>query len=89
MAREARRGTRSRTRRPKEPPWLRRLLLLEETECVGEFSSWETRFILNAAFDASLSVLRPPATKKMRLFGYKEDPFVFLTEDDPVFNSIQ
>uniref|UniRef100_A0A673A7F2 tRNA (cytosine(34)-C(5))-methyltransferase n=1 Tax=Sphaeramia orbicularis TaxID=375764 RepID=A0A673A7F2_9TELE len=27
--------------------------------------------------------------KKMRLFGYKEDPFVFLTEDDPVFTTIQ
>ncbi|XP_075867411.1 RNA cytosine C(5)-methyltransferase NSUN2 [Nelusetta ayraudi] len=34
-------------------------------------------------------VCGPPASKKMRLFGYKEDPFVFLTEDDPVFNSIQ
>lgn len=32
---------------------------------------------------------RPPASKKMRLFGYKEDPFVFLTEDDPVFTTIQ
>uniref|UniRef100_A0AAQ5XLV9 tRNA (cytosine(34)-C(5))-methyltransferase n=1 Tax=Amphiprion ocellaris TaxID=80972 RepID=A0AAQ5XLV9_AMPOC len=31
----------------------------------------------------------PPPSKKMRLFGYKEDPFVFLTEDDPVFNTIQ
>ncbi|XP_037651965.1 RNA cytosine C(5)-methyltransferase NSUN2 [Sebastes umbrosus] len=34
-------------------------------------------------------VCGPPASKKMRLFGYKEDPFVFLTEDDPVFTSIQ
>lgn len=32
---------------------------------------------------------RPPASKKMKLFGYKEDPFVFLTEDDPVFTTIQ
>uniref|UniRef100_A0A8P4GGQ9 tRNA (cytosine(34)-C(5))-methyltransferase n=1 Tax=Dicentrarchus labrax TaxID=13489 RepID=A0A8P4GGQ9_DICLA len=32
---------------------------------------------------------RPPAAKKMKLFGYKEDPFVFLTEDDPVFTTIQ
>uniref|UniRef100_A0A8D0AH47 tRNA (cytosine(34)-C(5))-methyltransferase n=1 Tax=Sander lucioperca TaxID=283035 RepID=A0A8D0AH47_SANLU len=31
----------------------------------------------------------PPASKKMRLFGYKEDPFVFLTEEDPVFTTIQ
>uniref|UniRef100_A0A8B9HF66 tRNA (cytosine(34)-C(5))-methyltransferase n=1 Tax=Astyanax mexicanus TaxID=7994 RepID=A0A8B9HF66_ASTMX len=26
---------------------------------------------------------------KMKLFGFKEDPFVFLTEDDPVFPPIQ
>uniref|UniRef100_A0A674ML06 tRNA (cytosine(34)-C(5))-methyltransferase n=1 Tax=Takifugu rubripes TaxID=31033 RepID=A0A674ML06_TAKRU len=32
---------------------------------------------------------KPPASKKMRLFGYKEDPFVFLTEEDPVFTTIQ
>ncbi|XP_041665044.1 RNA cytosine C(5)-methyltransferase NSUN2 [Cheilinus undulatus] len=31
----------------------------------------------------------PPPSKKMKLFGYKEDPFVFLTEEDPVFTSIQ
>ncbi|CAN9503773.1 unnamed protein product [Ophioblennius macclurei] len=31
----------------------------------------------------------PPPSKKMRLFGYKENPFVFLTEDDPVFTTIQ
>ncbi|XP_068603268.1 RNA cytosine C(5)-methyltransferase NSUN2 [Brachionichthys hirsutus] len=34
-------------------------------------------------------VCGPPAAKKMRLFGYKEDPFVFLTEHDPVFTTIQ
>lgn len=34
-------------------------------------------------------VCGPPPSKKMRLFGYKEDPFVFLTEDDPVFTTIQ
>ncbi|KAF7657680.1 hypothetical protein LDENG_00023400 [Lucifuga dentata] len=34
-------------------------------------------------------VCGPPPFKKMRLFGYKEDPFVFLTEDDPVFLTIQ
>uniref|UniRef100_A0A8C5GA14 tRNA (cytosine(34)-C(5))-methyltransferase n=1 Tax=Gouania willdenowi TaxID=441366 RepID=A0A8C5GA14_GOUWI len=31
----------------------------------------------------------PPPSKKIKLFGYKEDPFVFLTEDDPVFTTIQ
>ncbi|XP_033831347.1 RNA cytosine C(5)-methyltransferase NSUN2 [Periophthalmus magnuspinnatus] len=34
-------------------------------------------------------VCGPPPNKKMKLFGYKEDPFVFLTEDDPVFTTIQ
>ncbi|KAM4539185.1 RNA cytosine C(5)-methyltransferase NSUN2 [Odontesthes bonariensis] len=34
-------------------------------------------------------VCGPPPSKKLRLFGYKEDPFVFLTEDDPVFTTIQ
>ncbi|XP_034560351.1 RNA cytosine C(5)-methyltransferase NSUN2 [Notolabrus celidotus] len=34
-------------------------------------------------------VCGPPPSKKMKLFGYKEDPFVFLTEEDPVFTSIQ
>ncbi|XP_029298789.1 RNA cytosine C(5)-methyltransferase NSUN2 [Cottoperca gobio] len=34
-------------------------------------------------------VCGPPATKKRKLFGYKEDPFVFLTEEDPVFTTIQ
>uniref|UniRef100_A0A7N9AYI7 tRNA (cytosine(34)-C(5))-methyltransferase n=1 Tax=Mastacembelus armatus TaxID=205130 RepID=A0A7N9AYI7_9TELE len=34
-------------------------------------------------------VCGPPPSKKMKLFGYKEDPFVFLTEDDPVFTTIQ
>lgn len=37
----------------------------------------------------SEGVCGPPPLKKMRLFGYKEDPFVFLTEDDPVFTTIQ
>ncbi|TSK28252.1 tRNA (cytosine(34)-C(5))-methyltransferase [Bagarius yarrelli] len=35
------------------------------------------------------SVCGPPPSKKMKLFGFKEDPFVFLTEDDPVFLPIQ
>uniref|UniRef100_A0A7N6BVC2 tRNA (cytosine(34)-C(5))-methyltransferase n=1 Tax=Anabas testudineus TaxID=64144 RepID=A0A7N6BVC2_ANATE len=36
-----------------------------------------------------LPLCLPPPNKKMRLFGYKEDPFVFLTEEDPVFTTIQ
>ncbi|XP_072303793.1 RNA cytosine C(5)-methyltransferase NSUN2 [Eucyclogobius newberryi] len=34
-------------------------------------------------------VCGPPPNKRMKLFGYKEDPFVFLTEEDPVFTTIQ
>uniref|UniRef100_A0A667XXY8 tRNA (cytosine(34)-C(5))-methyltransferase n=1 Tax=Myripristis murdjan TaxID=586833 RepID=A0A667XXY8_9TELE len=35
------------------------------------------------------NTVQPPPSKKMRLFGFKEDPFVFLSEDDPVFSPIQ
>ncbi|KAM4549650.1 RNA cytosine C(5)-methyltransferase NSUN2 [Fundulus diaphanus] len=41
------------------------------------------------AADKQDAVCGPPPSKKLRLFGYKEDPFVFLTEDDPVFTTIQ
>ncbi|KAL8194259.1 UNVERIFIED_CONTAM: tRNA (cytosine(34)-C(5))-methyltransferase [Gekko kuhli] len=34
-------------------------------------------------------VCGPPPTKKMKLFGFKEDPFVFLSEEDPLFSPIQ
>ncbi|XP_059343365.1 RNA cytosine C(5)-methyltransferase NSUN2 [Ammospiza nelsoni] len=34
-------------------------------------------------------VCGPPPSKKMKLFGFKEDPFVFLPEDDPLFIPIQ
>ncbi|XP_060047128.1 RNA cytosine C(5)-methyltransferase NSUN2 isoform X2 [Erinaceus europaeus] len=34
-------------------------------------------------------VCGPPPCKKMKLFGFKEDPFVFIPEDDPLFSSIQ
>ncbi|KPP74911.1 tRNA (cytosine(34)-C(5))-methyltransferase-like [Scleropages formosus] len=40
--------------------------------------------------DVSIPILGfPPPSKKMKLFGFKEDPFVFLAEDDPVFAPIQ
>ncbi|CAL8295805.1 unnamed protein product [Merluccius merluccius] len=35
------------------------------------------------------AVCGPPPNKKKKLFGFKEDPFVFLTEEDPVFAPIQ
>ncbi|NXU56471.1 NSUN2 methyltransferase, partial [Turnix velox] len=34
-------------------------------------------------------VCGPPPSKKMKMFGFKEDPFVFLPEDDPLFLPIQ
>ncbi|XP_077789553.1 RNA cytosine C(5)-methyltransferase NSUN2 isoform X2 [Podarcis muralis] len=34
-------------------------------------------------------VCGPPPSKKMKLFGFKEDPFVFLSEDDSLFSPIQ
>lgn len=34
------------------------------------------------------TVCGPPPAKKMKLFGFKEDPFVFLSEDDPLFPPI-
>ncbi|XP_054571224.1 RNA cytosine C(5)-methyltransferase NSUN2 isoform X2 [Eptesicus fuscus] len=34
-------------------------------------------------------VCGPPPSKKMKLFGFKEDPFVFIPEDDPLFPPIQ
>ncbi|XP_053099620.1 RNA cytosine C(5)-methyltransferase NSUN2 [Hemicordylus capensis] len=34
-------------------------------------------------------VCGPPPSKKMKLFGFKEDPFVFLSDEDPLFPPIQ
>ncbi|XP_058162448.1 RNA cytosine C(5)-methyltransferase NSUN2 isoform X3 [Dasypus novemcinctus] len=34
-------------------------------------------------------VCGPPPSKKMKLFGFKEDPFVFIPDDDPLFPPIQ
>uniref|UniRef100_A0A4W3HMY3 tRNA (cytosine(34)-C(5))-methyltransferase n=1 Tax=Callorhinchus milii TaxID=7868 RepID=A0A4W3HMY3_CALMI len=41
---------------------------------------------LSLSLGASFS---PPPSKKMKLFGFKEDPFVFLNEDDPIFPPIE
>lgn len=35
------------------------------------------------------SLFSPPPSKKMKLFGFKEDPFVFIPEDDPLFPPIE
>uniref|UniRef100_A0A8C0J6C2 tRNA (cytosine(34)-C(5))-methyltransferase n=1 Tax=Chelonoidis abingdonii TaxID=106734 RepID=A0A8C0J6C2_CHEAB len=53
--------------------------------------SKETQHLLNAESEQSKKdgVCGPPPCKKMKLFGFKEDPFVFLSEDDPLFPPIQ
>ncbi|XP_076157945.1 RNA cytosine C(5)-methyltransferase NSUN2 [Alosa pseudoharengus] len=64
-----------------------------EGEAEGEVTSSETPAAPTAAQQEPAAnkdgVCCPPPSKKMRLFGFKEDPFVFLTEDDPVFPPIQ
>ncbi|XP_066479804.1 RNA cytosine C(5)-methyltransferase NSUN2 isoform X2 [Tiliqua scincoides] len=45
--------------------------------------------ILESAESKKDVVCGPPPSKKMKLFGFKEDPFVFLSEDDPLFPPIQ
>uniref|UniRef100_A0A8K9V8H6 tRNA (cytosine(34)-C(5))-methyltransferase n=1 Tax=Oncorhynchus mykiss TaxID=8022 RepID=A0A8K9V8H6_ONCMY len=40
-------------------------------------------------YSDSVLCSRPPPNKKMKRHGFKEDPFVFLTEDDPVFPPIE
>uniref|UniRef100_H0VBT0 tRNA (cytosine(34)-C(5))-methyltransferase n=1 Tax=Cavia porcellus TaxID=10141 RepID=H0VBT0_CAVPO len=39
--------------------------------------------------DKKDGVCGPPPSKKMKLFGFKEDPFVFIPEDDPLFPPIE
>lgn len=61
--------------------------------------AWEERKGVLLAFDVVTHVtdgfshphsfLSPPPSKKMKLFGFKEDPFVFIPEDDPLFPPIQ
>uniref|UniRef100_A0A674P4H0 tRNA (cytosine(34)-C(5))-methyltransferase n=1 Tax=Takifugu rubripes TaxID=31033 RepID=A0A674P4H0_TAKRU len=52
---------------------------------------WNKRYpkVFPHPFPLPPSAPLPLSSKKMRLFGYKEDPFVFLTEEDPVFTTIQ
>uniref|UniRef100_A0A672LMU7 tRNA (cytosine(34)-C(5))-methyltransferase n=1 Tax=Sinocyclocheilus grahami TaxID=75366 RepID=A0A672LMU7_SINGR len=57
-----------------------------ETPAEGNPSVPDTPDLLEVKKD---NVCGPPPPKKMKLFGFKEDPFVFLTEDDPIFPSIQ
>uniref|UniRef100_A0A8C1SSQ3 tRNA (cytosine(34)-C(5))-methyltransferase n=1 Tax=Cyprinus carpio TaxID=7962 RepID=A0A8C1SSQ3_CYPCA len=82
-------------------PWNRRYPKLQMGECPadapveavegespaeGNPSVPDTPDLLEVKKD---DVCGPPPPKKMKLFGFKEDPFVFLTEDDPIFPPVQ
>ncbi|XP_039378499.1 RNA cytosine C(5)-methyltransferase NSUN2 isoform X3 [Mauremys reevesii] len=65
--------------------------IIEEPPDAEDEETKETQHLLNAESEQSKKdgVCGPPPSKKMKLFGFKEDPFVFLSEDDPLFPPIQ
>ncbi|XP_020860107.1 RNA cytosine C(5)-methyltransferase NSUN2 [Phascolarctos cinereus] len=58
------------------------------TETEGEENIQRTQN-LESDMNKKDGVCGPPPSKKMKLFGFKEDPFVFIPEDDPLFPPIQ
>ncbi|KAM9166575.1 RNA cytosine C(5)-methyltransferase NSUN2 isoform 1-T1 [Pangshura tecta] len=65
--------------------------IIEEPPDAEDEETKETQHLLNAESEQSKKdgVCGPPPSKKLKLFGFKEDPFVFLSEDDPLFPPIQ
>ncbi|XP_074801173.1 RNA cytosine C(5)-methyltransferase NSUN2 isoform X3 [Natator depressus] len=65
--------------------------IVEEPPAAEDEETKETQHLLNVESEQSKKdgVCGPPPSKKMKLFGFKEDPFVFLSEDDPLFPPIQ
>ncbi|XP_077166840.1 RNA cytosine C(5)-methyltransferase NSUN2 [Paroedura picta] len=83
-------------------PWNKRLPKSQKTEHVAQSSAAESLEMVEGDVltetrgESSLvkeskkdGVCGPPPTKKMKIFGFKEDPFVFLSEEDPLFSPIQ
>ncbi|XP_067385733.1 RNA cytosine C(5)-methyltransferase NSUN2 [Emydura macquarii macquarii] len=64
---------------------------VEEPPTAEDEETKETQHLLNVETEQGKKdgVCGPPPSKKMKLFGFKEDPFVFLSEDDPLFPPIQ
>ncbi|XP_051825787.1 RNA cytosine C(5)-methyltransferase NSUN2 [Antechinus flavipes] len=58
------------------------------TETGGDETMQRTQN-LESEINKKDGVCGPPPSKKMKLFGFKEDPFVFIPEDDPLFPPIQ
>uniref|UniRef100_A0A671DXH1 tRNA (cytosine(34)-C(5))-methyltransferase n=2 Tax=Rhinolophus ferrumequinum TaxID=59479 RepID=A0A671DXH1_RHIFE len=56
---------------------------------MGAAETTETSEGLESNGNKKDGVCGPPPSKKMKLFGFKEDPFVFIPEDDPLFPPIQ
>uniref|UniRef100_A0A452I6Z9 tRNA (cytosine(34)-C(5))-methyltransferase n=1 Tax=Gopherus agassizii TaxID=38772 RepID=A0A452I6Z9_9SAUR len=65
--------------------------IIKEPPDAEDEDTKETQHLLNAESEQSKKdgVCGPPPCKKMKLFGFKEDPFVFLSEDDPLFPPIE
>ncbi|KAM9824142.1 RNA cytosine C(5)-methyltransferase NSUN2 [Neosynchiropus ocellatus] len=70
-------------------PWNKRFPKLKKEVSGSEAPTEDGEEEVDARSSDIAKVCGPPPPKKMKLFGYKEDPFVFLTEDDPVFTTIQ
>uniref|UniRef100_T1GLW9 tRNA (cytosine(34)-C(5))-methyltransferase n=1 Tax=Megaselia scalaris TaxID=36166 RepID=T1GLW9_MEGSC len=50
---------------------------------------WEKHEDEKRILSVSTDSEQPPAKKKRRIYGYKEDPYVFFEENDPVWEEIQ
>uniref|UniRef100_A0A8C0IJ27 tRNA (cytosine(34)-C(5))-methyltransferase n=1 Tax=Bubo bubo TaxID=30461 RepID=A0A8C0IJ27_BUBBB len=71
-------------------PWNKRqpkVTSFKRTKMLTFNNFWN--FFENTEQSKKEGVCGPPPSKKMKLFGFKEDPFVFLPEDDPLFLPIQ
>ncbi|XP_029445862.1 tRNA (cytosine(34)-C(5))-methyltransferase isoform X2 [Rhinatrema bivittatum] len=63
----------------------------EEETAIKPEETVEAKETANSEGDASKKdgVCGPPPSKKMKMFGFKEDPFVFISEGDPLFPPIE
>lgn len=51
---------------------------------------WEQEYLMEVTTENSVNIVEHKKKPKKRKFqGYKEDPFVFLTDDDPIWPEIK
>lgn len=79
-------GRRQERTRPKSQ---RQAIRSRNPTCVGKLRGVGGGGGRVCVYSDSVLISRPPPNKKMKRHGFKEDPFVFLTEDDPVFPPIE